>query len=571
MNKLFCNPMEISYKYQHPLSGKYAYKEAADPTLIYFNDMYLLFTSKCGGFYYSKDLYEWEYHEDKNLEIHCYAPDVNVHDGYLYFCASNAIRKSKILRTKDPFKGFQKVSAPFAFWDPHLYFEDEKAYLYWGCSCKEPIWGIELDQKTMMPKGEKQPIVIANPSEHGIDDKDLFGDIRTTLWQKYIALFTGSGTFIEGAFVNKFNGKYYFQYAAPGTEFPTYGNAVCIGDSPLGEYTFQTHNPYSIVPGGYTQGAGHGSTFEDEYGNLWHTASICVGVNHGYERRLGLWPAGIDEDGILFCNQYFADYPKERVTSKVDPMSIGPEWMLLSYKKKTIASSFEEGCGPENTTDENIKTIWQSKTGEKGEYLELDLGESFQVHAVQVNFGDYHNLKKNVSRYMYGGTMSQERYIDTDEVLYGYKVEYSLNKDTWIDFGDGECKTSFPHHMLEDDVKARFVRVTFIEAPYGQKFTISGLRVFGIGESNLPKRSVIHEAKRISYTRACFAWKTDVKTNGSCIRIGIAPDKLYNSILLYGVDHYQVTFLNKEAENYFYAIDTFNENGITKGEVMQLC
>ena len=38
MAQLYCNPLEIAYKYQHPLFGKYAYKEAADPTVILFNN-----------------------------------------------------------------------------------------------------------------------------------------------------------------------------------------------------------------------------------------------------------------------------------------------------------------------------------------------------------------------------------------------------------------------------------------------------------------------------------------------------------------------------------------------------
>ena len=46
MAQLYCNPLEIAYKYQHPLFGKYAYKEAADPTVILFNNKYFLFTSK---------------------------------------------------------------------------------------------------------------------------------------------------------------------------------------------------------------------------------------------------------------------------------------------------------------------------------------------------------------------------------------------------------------------------------------------------------------------------------------------------------------------------------------------
>ena len=219
MAQLYCNPLEIAYIYQHPLFGKYAYKEAADPTVILFNNKYFLFTSKCGGFYYSDDLFHWDFHEDRKLEIHGYAPDVSEHDGWLYFCASSYSKKSRILRTRDPFKGFELVSAPFAFWDPHLHFEDNKAYLYWGCSSKEPIYAIEMDIKTMTPIGKKVPIVSGDKENHGIDNKDIYADKKISLWQKYINLFVGDGAFIEGAFLNKITADTIFSMQLPARSF----------------------------------------------------------------------------------------------------------------------------------------------------------------------------------------------------------------------------------------------------------------------------------------------------------------------------------------------------------------
>lgn len=173
--------------------------------------------------------------------------------------------------------------------------------------------------------GKKVPLIYENKDDHGIDDKTIYAPEHPTLGQRYISFFIGTGAYIEGAFLHKINGTYYFQYATPGTEFPTYGDAVLVSDKPLGPFTWQKHNPYSVVPSGYTQGAGHGSTFFDKYGKLWHASSISVGVNHNFERRLGLWPAGVDQDGLLFCNQYFADYPKDIPDGKFDPLSIEPK------------------------------------------------------------------------------------------------------------------------------------------------------------------------------------------------------------------------------------------------------
>ena len=62
------------------------------------------------------------------------------------------------------------------------------------------------------------------------------------------------------------------------------------------------NNPYSYKPGGFLPGAGHGSTMQDRDGCWWHTATMRISVNHVFERRVGLWPAGVDllfRPGIL--------------------------------------------------------------------------------------------------------------------------------------------------------------------------------------------------------------------------------------------------------------------------------
>ena len=130
---------------------------------------------------------------------------------------------------------------PFPFWDPHIYFEDNRAYLYWACSSKNPIYGVERDIRTRKPMGKKVPLIYGNKDDHGIDDKTIYAPEHPTLGQRYISFFIGTGAYIEGAFLHKINGTYYFQYATPGTEFPTYRDAVLVSDKPLGPFTWQKH------------------------------------------------------------------------------------------------------------------------------------------------------------------------------------------------------------------------------------------------------------------------------------------------------------------------------------------
>jgi len=43
---------------------------------------------------------------------------------------------------------------------------------------------------------------------------------------------------MEGASMTKYNGKYYLQYAASGTQFNFYGDGVYIGETPIGPFTY---------------------------------------------------------------------------------------------------------------------------------------------------------------------------------------------------------------------------------------------------------------------------------------------------------------------------------------------
>ena len=61
----------------------------------------------------------------------------------MVFCASSKGEPSRIWRTKDPLSDeFETVSAPFDFWDPDIFQDDDgRVYLYWGSSNDCPIYG----------------------------------------------------------------------------------------------------------------------------------------------------------------------------------------------------------------------------------------------------------------------------------------------------------------------------------------------------------------------------------------------------------------------------------------------
>ena len=87
MSREYCNPLDLEYKFQHYAGN--GHREAADPTIVLFKDTYYLFASMSAGFFYSDDLISWKWHENRNLDMYRYAPDVRQVGDYLYFCAFN--------------------------------------------------------------------------------------------------------------------------------------------------------------------------------------------------------------------------------------------------------------------------------------------------------------------------------------------------------------------------------------------------------------------------------------------------------------------------------------------------
>lgn len=148
----------------------------------------------------------------------------------------------------------------------------------------------------MRPIGEPTAILSGHPETIGYEHTGEDGMGAAAPW-------------IEGAFVTKYNGRYYMQYAAPGTEFNTYANGVYVSNAPLGPYTLAANNPFSMVPDGFANGAGHGSTLALANVRFVHTATMRISMNQPFERRLGLWKTGFDPEGELFCDQRYADWP----------------------------------------------------------------------------------------------------------------------------------------------------------------------------------------------------------------------------------------------------------------------
>jgi hypothetical protein len=568
--KLVCNPMNLDYRYQITTKdgGLSVYREGADPTLILFKDTYYLFASKSAGFWYSDDLHDWKYRETPELPINDYAPDVREIGGAVIFSASRLGEMCTFYRSGDPkSEPFTPVTTLYEFWDPNLFQDDDgRVYFYWGCTNTQPIWGMEVDPVSFEAMSEKTALL----GEH----EDIYGWERVGENDGSGLVKRGTKPYIEGSYMNKYDGKYYLQYAAPGTQLNLYSDGVYVSDNPLGPFSYQKHNPVSSKPGGFMTSAGHGSTFQDKYGNWWHASSMRISQNNIFERRIGLFPCAFDADGVMYCNQNFADYPFTLPEGKrEDENAIAPEWMLLSYKCGVSASSSQEGCAPEKAADEDARTCWAAQKAGDDEWLELDLGKVCDVNAIQINFFDYGmQAPPESSLNMMEDIIFGKRHIVTQPQQTQYLLELSVDKQTWYTAKWRNCEgMDYSHDLIElnEMIKARYVRVSMMKMPFDGVPAISGLRVFGNAKGDCPDKVASVKVKRVDPLDAKLSWEPAQGAQGYNVRYGVEKDKLYSSWQIYGNCELMLSTLGA-GQIYYAAVDSYNSSGVTPGDIFKI-
>lgn len=547
----YCNPLNVDYTYMIYNAGKdISYRSGADPAVVEFRGEYYMFVTRSNGYWHSTDLQNWNCITPKGYWYPqgCNAPAAhNYKDSVLYVCGDPSGVMS-VMSSDDPKSGVWTpgVGIIANLQDPDLFIDDDgSAYMFYGSSNVYPIRAIELDRThNFLPKtDERVPLFGLDLDKHGWE---RFGENHTTN--------TDLGGFIEGPWMTKHNGKYYLQYGSPGTEFNVYGDGVYVADHPMGPYTYQKHNPVSYKPGGYMNGAGHGSSVKGPGGMWWHFASMSLSINVNWERRLCMFPMGFDEDGIMYCDTRFGDYPRyaPSVSQKRGQFR---GWMLLSYKKPVTVSSQVGDYAAAGLTDELTKTFWLAEKNDDSQWVVIDLQNPASVCAVQVNYHDYKTG-------MYG------RYPN---LRHRYQIEGSVDGKEWkvlIDKSNSYKDTPNDYTELEFPEKVRYVRYKNIEVPT-PSLAISEIRVFGLGEGKAPQKVKKLNLERQADRRdIAISWTPVKGAQGYNVLWGIAPDKLYSSWMVYDANELFMKSLTVD-QDYYFSIEAFNENGVSERTEVQ--
>ena len=554
----YCNPVNIDYGYT-PIPdftqwGRH--RATADPVIVTYKGDYYLFSTNQWGYWRSPDMLHWQFNARRFLRPwnagydELCAPAVGVVGDTMIVIGSTYTRNFTLWMSTNPAGNEWKPlvdSFEIGGWDPAFFTDDDgRLYMYNGSSNRFPVYGIELDRKTFRPIGTRQEIYFLESWRYG--------------WQRFGEYMDNTflDPFIEGSWMTKHKGKYYFQYGAPGTEFSGYADGVVVGPHPLGNEFVPQSDPLSFKPGGFATGAGHGATFQDKWNNYWHVSTMVIGVKNNFERRIGIWPAGFDDDGVMYCNTAFGDYPHflPRNNAAPDNAASGggfAGWMLLNYKKPVQVSSTLGGYAANNAVDENIKTYWSAASGNKSEWIQSDLGVLSTVYAVQVNYADQDADSNRLGKF--NGQYHQ------------YKLFYSTDGRKWeLLLDKSENKTDVPHDYaeLKNPVKARFIRLENIHMPTG-KFAISGLRVFGYGNGAHPppvKQLIVLRTQKDPRS-AWIKWSPAGNACAYNIYYGTSPGKLYNCIMVHDANEYWFKGMDK-LKPYYFSIESINESGVSE-------
>ena len=557
--KTYCNPINIDYGYT-PIPNFYnqgKHRATADPVIVNFKGKFFLFSTNQWGYWWSTDMLNWNFVSRKFLK-----PDAKVYDELcapaafvmkdeMYLIGSTHGPNFSLYKTKDGTTDDWEVAVEdfkVGAWDPGFLYDEEKdkLYLYWGSSNEFPLLGTEINTKTLQSEGFVKPIVSLHPEDHGWE---RFGEYNDNTFLQ---------PFMEGAWVTKYNNKYYFQYGAPATEFSGYADGVYVSNNPLDGFAYQSHNPFSYKPGGFARGAGHGATYQDNNQNWWHVSTIILGQKNNFERRIGIWPAGFDKDDVMYCNTAYGDYPNflpEFAKEKDFTKGLFSGWMLLNYNKPVQVSSTLGGFQPNYAVDEDMKTYWSAKTGEKGEWFQTDLGEISTINAIQINYADQDATFEGKSL----------------NVFHQYRILASTDGKKWsVAVDKSKNKKDVPHDYIElsKPIEARYLKLENIHMPTGT-FALSGFRVFGKGKGKSPEKVENFMVLRADKSKfgerrsSWIRWQQNDQADGYVIYFGKAADKLYGSIMVYGKNDYFFTGMDR-TDAYYFQIEAFNNNGISE-------
>ncbi len=478
--KTYCNPLSVAdipsgRWLDTDLTGadpkRFAdYRSLSDPSVVYADGKWILYPSYAVA-YVSEDFVHWR-HVDIGVPHLRYSPAVVCFRGKWYLSGHGM---TELYRADGPLGPFSvcgtltdphgKAAAPA---DACFLADGERLYMYWiGYFSPEDgedveavtcTLGVEMDPDEPW-RMLHEPVIL-----NRYDPEKVWQRIGEDNQNRRMG-------WIEGQWVKKIGSRYYLLYSGSGTQYSTYANGIAVSDEgPLSGFRPQkNHDPFTVKRYGLMRGAGHGCLVDGPNGTLWTFYTCCFGYNHMYERRIGMDPVGIDEDGELYC-------PAVTETPQFAPGVLprpergnGTGWLPLTFMERPTATSCAPGRDPLYASDESVITWWQPAADDPAPALTFRLGRGTRYHVRAVRL-----IWRDIG-------METAEGIDPGPFRYVVETAPDAGLRTWEPLIDASENTEdLPIDYRETEpVRAYGIRLRILGAPEGITPGVVSLTAFG--------------------------------------------------------------------------------------------
>lgn len=476
MKQTYCNPLAIAdIPDGRPLDASLSkewsetdYRSISDPSVIYHDGKWILYPSYRLA-YVTEDFVHWQ-HVEVGVHDVRYSPAVVQFRGKWYLLGHGLPELYVSDSPTGPFTvcglmtgtdgKTKKIS------DACFLADGDRLYIYYpqgvkvpGMACCLVTMGAELDPEAPW-KFLSEPV-------------ELFRSDPGIAWQRWGEHNQeGRAIYLEGQWAIKRNGRYYIMAASGGTEYSSYANGVFLSDEgPLSGFRPQKrHDPLTRKDYGLVRGAGHGSIAEGPNGTLWVFYTCRHNFSHMFERRIGMDPLGIDENGELYCPAV-TETPQFAPGVLANPEKGNDAGLLpMTFMMRPEVSSAAPGRDGIYALDDSVLTWWQPAENDPAPAITVPLGHGLPWHVSALRI-----LWRDIGMDCSAGVMPGP---------FRYVVEYAdTNKqDAWqvlVDASENQEDLCVDYRQFAP-VKAYALRLRILGAPQGITPGLTSITAFGV-------------------------------------------------------------------------------------------
>jgi xylan 1,4-beta-xylosidase len=468
----YCNPL--------PMIIGPGGNAAGDVTVIREKGKYYMFCSG-GGAWISDDMLNWKFQRVENVPV---APHVIKYKGSFYMCGNDC----PVYKSDNPLGPYTSIgewkNTPDVnggwngAFDVDIFIDDNnKPYLYYPGRGVSGIYVVPLDTNDISR--------FDGPVKH------LFGFNNKHVWERYGEMNEYTDVaWIEGPWLQKYNGTYYLQYSASGTQWKTYAEGYYTAKSPLGPFTYASNNPLLRKTDGIVTGPAHGSIVEGPDGNLWQFYTIVLSNPPG-GRRIGMDRVTFDKKENMSVTvtetpqwaPNMVKNPKKGNSGSI-PVTINK---VRSMNALSRFSSEQPGRDAAYAVDNSSGTWWEPLPTDTMPTLTVELSPATRFDVVQLFTIDAARLMFNGVRWGFGRSTAKEP-VQSD--VYKYRIDVSMDGKTFVPALDLTKNTISRNTIFEEipPVKCRFVRLTITDWPRNTPLGLIEFTVFGKPAESLPDK-----------------------------------------------------------------------------------